>query len=69
MKKLSKDEMKQVVGGVAVANYCGSTDLGGCCNVYCGTGTNVTCSGNYGTCADAGNGSGTGAGQDKLCIR
>ena len=61
--QLSRNAMKKIVGG---AN-CGSSASGGCCNVYCGTGTGVTCSGSCGTCDDAGNGSGSKPGQDKMC--
>lgn len=67
MKKLSREQMKDVMGGLLEVDNCGSTDAGGCCNVYCGTGTGVTCTGWCGSCEPAGNGSGSGKGQDKLC--
>lgn len=59
--------MKDVMGGLEEATNCGSSGAGGCCNVYCGTGTNVTCTGTCGACEPAGNGSGSEKGQDKLC--
>lgn len=70
MKKLSKEEMKKIIGGETKPNYCGSSDPGGCCNVYCGTGSGQKCIGNCGICADAGNGQNPGVpGGDKLCVR
>jgi hypothetical protein len=59
------------VGGLDGANYCGSeSDVGHCCNVYCGQGSGVSCNGTCGTCVDAGNGaSSTAPGGDKLCAR
>lgn len=62
----SRDAQKKLVGGL-IADNCGSSAKGGCCNVYCGTGTGVTCSGSCGTCGIAGNGAGNKPGQDKLC--
>ena len=56
---LSREQLKKVLGGV--------DGSGSMCNVYCGTGTGVTCSGQCNTCEDAGNGAGSKPGQDKLC--
>lgn len=57
---LSRNEMKQIMAGSG-PNYW--------CNVYCGSGAGGygRCTGSCPTCGDAGNGSGTGTGQDKMC--
>lgn len=61
MKQLSKGEMKKVMGGkISPTNQC---------NVYCGTGSGGSCDTTCPSCVDAGNGKGTGPGQDKLCAR
>jgi bacteriocin-like protein len=71
MKKLSNEEMKKVMGGSDGGNYCGSeSDQSHCCNVYCGQGSGVTCSGTCGTCDDALNGQNPNVpGGDKMCFR
>ena len=71
MKKMTKDEMKKVIGGVErEGNYCGSDKLNGCCNIYCGTGSEVDCKGTCGTCTPAGNGQNPNIpGGDKLCVQ
>ena len=63
---LSREQMKKVMGGLDGGN-CGTTESGGCCNVYCGTGRGISCTGSCGTCSDAGNGRGSEPGQDKMC--
>lgn len=70
MKQLTRNQMKKIMAGSGGGtNYCGSTQTNGCCNVYCGSGTGVTCSGTCGSCEDAGNGRGPGPGQDKACFQ
>lgn len=60
--------MKNILGGLDDSgSNCGRSEAGGCCNVYCGTGKNITCSGQCGTCESAGNGSGSGTGEDVMC--
>ncbi len=58
--KLSRTEMKNIMAGSGGGNQC---------NVYCGTGSGQSCDSTCPHCVDAGNGAGTGAGQDKLCAR
>ena len=71
MKKLTKDEMKKIIGGVErEGGYCGSDKQNGCCNIYCGTGSGVTCAGTCGTCDAAGNATNPNIpGGDKLCVQ
>lgn len=70
MKKMTKEEMKKVMGGVEKGDYCGSDKLNGCCNTYCGTGSGVTCKGTCGSCVPAGNGTNPNTkGGDKLCVQ
>ncbi|MBS1744613.1 MAG: hypothetical protein JST21_00440 [Bacteroidetes bacterium] len=67
---LSREEMKKIIGGSQPPkSYCGSPEINGCCNVYCGARTNVTCSGTCGKCEDAGNGTGSKQGQDMICYQ
>ncbi|HNL82354.1 MAG TPA: hypothetical protein PKG56_03100 [Chitinophagaceae bacterium] len=66
---LSREQMKKVTGGCAPGELCGGFGDGDACgtvNTYCGTGTNVTCCSGL-VCANAGNGTGGGQGQDKMC--
>jgi len=69
---LSREQMKKVTGGCGMGELCygGGDDGGGSAcgtiNTYCGTGTNVTCCTGL-VCDDAGNGTGGGQGQDKMC--
>ncbi len=61
--KLSRAEMKNIMAGS------GGGGGGNQCNVYCGTGSGQSCDSTCPNCVDAGNGAGTGQGQDKLCAR
>ncbi len=56
-----------LIGGVVETEDLG--DGSSMCNVYCGKGSagEGKCSGNCGSCGDAGNGTGSGSGQDKMC--
>jgi len=67
---LSREQMKKVTGGgCAPWELCGDFGDGDACgtvNTYCGTGTNVTCCSGL-VCDKAGNGTGGGKGQDKMC--
>lgn len=56
--KLSRTEMKNIMAGSGGDNMC---------NAYCGEGSGQSCDTKCPHCVDAGNGSGTGPGQDKLC--
>lgn len=39
MKHLTREQMKNLLGGLDDSgSNCGSSEAGGCCNVYCGTG-------------------------------
>ncbi|MBA3285725.1 MAG: hypothetical protein H0U27_11790 [Nitrosopumilus sp.] len=57
---LSKAEQKNILGGNVPGNSC---------NAYCGVGSGQQCDTVCPHCVDAGNGSGTGPGQDKLCVK
>jgi len=57
--KLSRAEMKKIMAG--------SGD--NMCNAYCGSGSGQSCDTTCPNCIDAGNGRGTGPGQDKLCSK
>lgn len=64
MKVLLKEEMKKIIGGYVNPDSW--------CNVYCGEGTGQTCgkgtnSSSCPYCVDAGNGKGSGRGEDKIC--
>ena len=59
MKSLTRNEMKKIMAGSG----------GNSCNVYCGTGSGGSCTDTCLSCEDAGNGSGSGRGQDKMCVR
>jgi hypothetical protein len=64
-KVLSRHEQKKILGG---DDY--SSAPGDYCNVYCGSGSNITCKGTCSNCVDAGNGANPYvAGGDKLCAR
>lgn len=63
MKVLLKEEMKKILGGYVAPDTC---------NWYCGKGSNQKCDTESGPhkcpyCVDAGNGKGSGPGEDKLC--
>lgn len=61
-RSLSKEEQKKVMGGLSEPND-------NTCNAYCGTGSNVTCSGKCPRCEDAGNGANPNKpGGDKMCF-
>ena len=60
-RSLSKEDQKKVMGGVR--------DDSNTCNAYCGSGSNVTCSGKCPSCENAGNGANPNVpGGDKLCF-
>lgn len=59
---LSKLEQKSILGGVLPIDD-------NACNAYCGVGSGQSCDSVCPHCVDAGNGSGTKPGQDKLCVR
>lgn len=60
---LSREQLKKVIGGDD------GSDAGNDCNVYCGDGAGHTCNskGKCPDCSDAGNGKGSGKGEDKMC--
>ncbi len=65
---LSREQMKKIMGGCGIGElyYEDGGDACGKVNTYCGEGTNVTCCSDL-VCGNAGNGTGGGKGQNKMC--
>ncbi len=66
-RTLGKAEQKKIKGGDYGGGYGGGGSSS--CNVYCGTGSGGSCTDTCLRCEDAGNGKGSGVGQDKMCFR
>ena len=68
-KKLNFSEMKNALSRSEMKNIMAGSGPNYWCNVYCGAGAGGygMCSGSCRNCEDAGNGRGSGPGQDKLC--